>query len=237
MATHRVVTRLGPNLTLADVAKEAGVSAATLVQRFGSKRGLLLAFASLAVEGTDEEYAAIRHKYPDPLDAIREVVRCFAQMAPSPEAVSNALAFLQMDLSDPEFHAYAQAAARHTLIELKKILDDGVRSGAVGEVRHGAAGVCTQRDDRRRDGVMGRHARGNRRRDDAGGCGHAHAPLPRAPSNEARPAHDHDSPEDAPHKFDRQPLAPSHKTRRPEENILRRVAVADWVRWLSLKLV
>jgi AcrR family transcriptional regulator len=129
MATHRVVTRLGPSLTLADVAKEAGVSAATLVQRFGSKRGLLLAFASLAAEGTDEEYAAIRHKYPDPLDAIREVVRCFAQMAPSPEAVSNALAFLQVDLSDPEFHAYALAQAKATLIEMKKILDDGVKNG------------------------------------------------------------------------------------------------------------
>ena len=85
MATHRAVTRLGPNLTLADVAREAGVSAATLVQRFGSKRGLLLAFASLAAEGTDEEYAAIRRTHPDPLDAIREVVRCFAQLASSPE--------------------------------------------------------------------------------------------------------------------------------------------------------
>ena len=31
-AAHRVVMRLGPNLTLADVAKEAHVSAATLVQ-------------------------------------------------------------------------------------------------------------------------------------------------------------------------------------------------------------
>ena len=131
MATHRVVTRLGPNLTLADVAKEAGVSAATLVQRFGSKRGLLLAFASLAAVGTDEEYAAIRQRYPDPVDAIREVVRCFAQMATSPEAVSNALAFLQVDLSDPDFHKYAHAQAKATLIELQKILDDGVKSGRV----------------------------------------------------------------------------------------------------------
>src|SRR5713101_1832598 len=31
---YRIVSRLGPNLTLADVAKEAGVSPATLVQRF-----------------------------------------------------------------------------------------------------------------------------------------------------------------------------------------------------------
>ena len=124
-----MVTRLGPSLTLADVAREAGVSAPTLVQRFGSKRGLLLAFASLAAEGTDEEYAAIRQAHPDPLDAMRAVVRCFAQMAPSPEAVSNGLAFLQMDLSDPDFHGYALAHAKATLRELKKILDDGVRGG------------------------------------------------------------------------------------------------------------
>jgi AcrR family transcriptional regulator len=129
-AVHQVVTRLGPNLTLADVAKEAGVSAATLVQRFGSKRGMLLAFASLAAEGTDEEFAAIREKHPDTLEAIREVVRCYAQMlASSPEAVSNGLAFLQVDLSDPDFHRYALAQARATLAELKNLLDAGVKSG------------------------------------------------------------------------------------------------------------
>jgi AcrR family transcriptional regulator len=128
-AVHAVVTRLGPNLTLADVAKEAGVSAATLVQRFGSKRGLLLAFAALAEKGTDEEFAAIRQQHPDPLDAIRAVVRCYSLMAPTPEAVSNGLAFLQVDLSDPDFNRYALAQARATLVEIKKILDDAVRTG------------------------------------------------------------------------------------------------------------
>jgi AcrR family transcriptional regulator len=129
-AVQQVVSRLGPNLTLADVAKEAGVSAATLVQRFGSKRGMLLAFASLAAEGTDEEFAAIRERHPDIADAIRAVVRCYAQiLASSPEAVSNGLAFLQVDLSDPDFHRYALAQARATLAELKRLLDDGVKSG------------------------------------------------------------------------------------------------------------
>lgn len=128
-AVHAVVTRLGPNLTLADVAKEAGVSAATLVQRFGSKRGLLLAFAALAETGTDEEFAAIRQQHPDPIDALRAVVRCYSLMAPTPEAVSNGLAFLQVDLSDPDFHRYALAQARATLVEIKRILDDAVRAG------------------------------------------------------------------------------------------------------------
>ena len=128
-ATFRVATRLGPHLTLADVAREAGVSAATLVQRFGSKRGLLLAFASLAAHGTDEEFAAIRTAHPDPLDALRDIVRCYARMAPTPEAVSNGLAFLQVDLSDPDFHKFAHAQAQATLVELKKVLDDAVKAG------------------------------------------------------------------------------------------------------------
>ncbi|HVH57872.1 MAG TPA: TetR/AcrR family transcriptional regulator [Vicinamibacterales bacterium] len=128
-ATYRVVMRLGPHLTLTDVAKEAGVSAATLVQRFGSKRGLLLKFAALGGTGTDEEFAAIRQAHPDPLDATREVVRCYARMAPTPAAVSNGLAFLQVDLSDPEFHRFALAQARARLLELKKLLDAAVKAG------------------------------------------------------------------------------------------------------------
>ena len=44
MATMRVMQRRSPvDLTLADVAKEAGVVPATLIQRFGTKRSLLLA--------------------------------------------------------------------------------------------------------------------------------------------------------------------------------------------------
>ena len=49
-ALTRVISRIGPaKLTLADVAAEAGHSRAGLVQRFGSKRGLLLAVAAVAV--------------------------------------------------------------------------------------------------------------------------------------------------------------------------------------------
>lgn len=128
-ATQRVVTQLGPHLTLADVAKEAGVSPATLVQRFGSKRGLLLKLASVAAEETDAQFAAIRNAHPDPLDALREVVRCYGHMASTPEAVSKGLAFLQVDLSDPEFHRFAHGQARSALLALKKVLEDGVKAG------------------------------------------------------------------------------------------------------------
>jgi AcrR family transcriptional regulator len=128
-ATHRVVSRLGPNLTLADVATEAGVSPATLVQRFGSKRGLLLAFASAGSEDLGGHFARIRAKHRSPLAAVHDVGRCMAAMAETPEMLSNSLAFLQMDLVDPDFHKHALVHSRAMLAGLKGFLDEAVRDG------------------------------------------------------------------------------------------------------------
>src|ERR1700747_596828 len=48
-ATGRVMQRRSPaQLTLADIAREAGVAPATLIQRFGTKRGLLLTLCRTA---------------------------------------------------------------------------------------------------------------------------------------------------------------------------------------------
>ena len=125
-ATHRVVSRLGPNLTLADVAKEAGVSPATLVQRFGSKRKLLLAFASAGSADQGPVYAQIRAAHRSPLAAVYGVAECMAGMARTPEILSNSLAFLQIDLVDPEFHKHAHAQSRGSKIQIKKLLDEAV---------------------------------------------------------------------------------------------------------------
>jgi AcrR family transcriptional regulator len=129
-AAGRAVSRLGPvRLTLAEVAREAGVSAATLVQRFGSKRGLLLAFAGAGTSTLDDEFARIRAAARSPLDAIYGVADCMAGMAPTPEVLSNGLAFLQIDLVDPDFHALALEHARATRAHLKRLLDEAVKLG------------------------------------------------------------------------------------------------------------
>ena len=75
MATMRVMQRRSPvDLTLADVAKEAGVVPATLVQRFGTKRGLLLAACRTALPGgVPEQFGAARAKYGSPLKSLIEL--------------------------------------------------------------------------------------------------------------------------------------------------------------------
>ena len=121
--------RVGPNLTLADVAKEAKVSAATLVQRFGSKRGLLLALFSTSPGGVADEYTRIRQNSKSALAAVYATGDCMAAMAQTPEMMANSLAFLQMDLTDPDFHSLAQAHSHETQLGIKALLDEAVAEG------------------------------------------------------------------------------------------------------------
>ena len=126
LATHRAVSRVGPSrLTLADVAAEAGVAPATLVQRFGSKRGLLLALVQQGSSGVADEMAAIR-AHPSPLAGLRAFADCMAGMAPTPEELANHLAFLTTDLTDPDFHRHALEQARAFQAELKALLEAAV---------------------------------------------------------------------------------------------------------------
>jgi AcrR family transcriptional regulator len=132
-ATHRVISHVGPRFTLADVAKEIGLAPATLIQRFGSKKGLILAVLSSGGGMTGDPFAAVRKNADGPLDAVLACADCFAQMAPSPEVLANHLAFLQMDLTDPEMHELALAQAKATRSMLRKLLDEAVEAGELKE--------------------------------------------------------------------------------------------------------
>jgi len=132
-ATARVMRRRSPTqLTLADVAREAGVVPATLIQRFGTKRGLLLTLCRSAPSAVPQQFAAARAKYKSALTALIELyVECTA-FAPTPEAMANGLAYLQIDLTDPDFHAITLAQFRALRQETQKLLDESV---AAGELR------------------------------------------------------------------------------------------------------
>ena len=107
-AAYRVISRLGPaRLTLADVAREAKLSPATLVQRFGSKRGLLLALAKIEAGAVGDCFAAVRAAHGSPLAALLAAATEMTRHMKSPEELANGLAFLQMDVSDPDFHRIA----------------------------------------------------------------------------------------------------------------------------------
>ena len=129
-ATGRVMQRCGPTqLTLADVAKEAGVVPATLIQRFGTKRGLLLTLCATAPATVPQQFAAARARHKSPLKALIELYADCTSFAPTPEAMANGLAWLQNDLTDPDFHAITLAQFRAIRDETKKMLDDAIVAG------------------------------------------------------------------------------------------------------------
>ena len=64
--------RLGPGeLTLAEIAAEAGVTAGALAQRFGSKRALLLALAESCHQISRRADLELRAEHRSPLAAVR----------------------------------------------------------------------------------------------------------------------------------------------------------------------
>jgi AcrR family transcriptional regulator len=126
-AAFRAVGAVGPaRLTLADVAREAEVAPATLVQRFGSKRALLVAAAQRAAQRAAHALPA-----PDgaPLTALTEGLVALTEPVRDPAAFANHLALLQLDLADPELRALAVAHARGLRRAIRKLLDAAVKNG------------------------------------------------------------------------------------------------------------
>jgi AcrR family transcriptional regulator len=127
MAAQRAMSRLGPGeLTLADIAGEAGVTAGLLVQRFGSKRELLLALSERFSGGTGEMFAELRKGHRSPLATIRAYSDGMAHLASSPAALARNFAYLQIDLTDPDFRKHLAKQALATREEIQRLIREAI---------------------------------------------------------------------------------------------------------------
>ncbi|NHC13642.1 TetR/AcrR family transcriptional regulator [Motilibacter deserti] len=126
-ATGEALRRHGlSGTTLAAVAREAGMSSAGLVQRFGSKRALLLAFAERAADATGACFAQARQRTDCALEALHEGLAALTEGLDSPAQLANSLGFLQLDVADEEFRRHAAANARRVESELEALLGEAV---------------------------------------------------------------------------------------------------------------
>jgi AcrR family transcriptional regulator len=125
--------RIGPaRVTFASAAAEAGVSAATLVQRFGGKRELLLAADK---RGVDLWVGALeRATAASPLARVVEGLVGAVDPDATPEYMANSVAMLQLDLADPDFHAETLRGARAVRARIERDLEAAL---AAGELRAG----------------------------------------------------------------------------------------------------
>lgn len=131
-ATARVLGRRGPHyFTLVDVARESGLAPATLLQRFGSKHGLLVAFARWAGQRADAPFAEAARRGGSALGQLRRALLRMAGPAGGRRRFANPLALLLEDVRDPALRRAAAGYARRTEAHIARLLRAAVRQGEI----------------------------------------------------------------------------------------------------------
>jgi AcrR family transcriptional regulator len=129
-ALVRVMQRRGPaELTLREIAREAGITAGALVQRFGSKRAMVLAHARHAAATADVGLAAPSRRVSSPLEALRSVAAMYAQLADSPRAAVRNLAYLLNDLADPVLRRHLLRLSQVARTWYQELITEAVAAG------------------------------------------------------------------------------------------------------------
>ena len=129
-AGQRVMQRVGPaKFTLQLVAAEAGVSAPTLIQRFGSKRAMLRRMSAGSRVMGAAIVADLRGRHRSPLVVLREFLLRFAAMARTPKEMVHHLSWLQMDLTDPVMHRHFVQLSRGNAEVVRELLEEAVAAG------------------------------------------------------------------------------------------------------------
>jgi AcrR family transcriptional regulator len=125
----RVIQRTGPRFSLADAGREAGLSAARLVQRFGGRSGLLRAvFESWGRAALVAMEALLTIERP--LAAYLDWVRA-GLAGVSPAGIHQSLTWLQITAEDPALRRWHAEYSVRSIEALGKLLR---RAIAVGEL-------------------------------------------------------------------------------------------------------
>jgi AcrR family transcriptional regulator len=133
-AAARIIDRTGAaGLTLGDVGAEIGLAPATLLQRFGSKHGLLAAVARTSVESVDVMFADVRAEHSSAVAALISAASAMAQTADCAAAAGNRAAFLRTELDDPEVRAHALEHARRIREGYRRLVEEAVADGELAE--------------------------------------------------------------------------------------------------------
>src|SRR5690606_12145103 len=114
--------RRGPSFPLSAAARGAGVAPGTLVARFGSKHGLLLALARAGAERAVAAMRAAAAGAPAGAPALRAALLAAAEPLADPATAPNHLGQLGADLADPALRAAVAEQMAAMRAELERLV-------------------------------------------------------------------------------------------------------------------
>jgi AcrR family transcriptional regulator len=128
-AAASAIADVGPGaLTLADVAHRTGASPATLVKRFGSKHGLLVAVARRGVYDVEQAFRDTGADDESALSRLESVLTGLTAGIQRHEQMAHHVAFLVMDLTDPELYAQAREFTARLRAGIRELLTEAARA-------------------------------------------------------------------------------------------------------------
>lgn len=129
-AAGRVLMKEGPTaFTLAKAANVAGVSAATLIKRFGSKERLFLRLSQRWVASLDPLLEEAAATYASPLERLRAVALHSYHDLDNQDTASNQLAALAIDLQNDEMRGLLHVGWGHVRRHLARHAAAAVAAG------------------------------------------------------------------------------------------------------------
>jgi AcrR family transcriptional regulator len=133
-AVAAVVSRDGPpGMTLGAIAEEVGVTGPALTQRFGSKRGLLVAFAEHESTDVGPVFARARRRDRSSVDVAIAALVSLSGSIRTRRELANHLALLHLDLTDDELGRIAAEQSRAIRAELVSVMSEAAMAGEVDE--------------------------------------------------------------------------------------------------------
>lgn len=107
------------------------LNAGLLVQRFGSKRDLLLSLSERFSGGTKEMFDELRKGRRSPLATLRAYSDCMAHLAANPATFARNFAYLQIDLTDPDFRKHLAKHAKASREEIEQLIREAIKANGL----------------------------------------------------------------------------------------------------------
>lgn len=126
----RVVSREGAlRFTLEQVGREAGITAPAVLQRFGTKRKLLLALSERGRREPGDAFARARAQHASRVDALVHGLTERMTGIGTPKEIARSLEYLGLDMADPGFHEHALAFFDALRGEVEALLREAAEKG------------------------------------------------------------------------------------------------------------